>query len=439
METEFNDLAGVIGAQLRGNEGFLASFAGEASEFVRYNHAAVRQAGAVEQRYLTLELFEGRRHAAQTLTLTGGAEDKDQITVTVARLREILKDQPDDPFFLVNDVPRSTRRVLAGQLPTADEMMEAVLDAGRGHDLVGLTASGPIHRGFANSFGQRNWDTAGAFNIDLSFYLAADKAVKWGDAGAAWNRGAFAAKAEAARQRLQALARPSKTIAPGGYRVYLAPAAMEDIMGILCWGGFGLADHRTGTTPLARMTQGETLNAAVTLRENTKEGLAPGFQSKGFLKPDAVTLIDKGRYQDCMVSPRSAAEFKTEQNGADDNAEMPLSLDMAAGDLPEADTLKALGTGVYAGNLHYLNYSDRNACRLTGMTRFATFWVEDGEIKAPINVMRFDDSLYRMLGANLVALTKERDARLASDTYESRQTRSMLLPGAVIDDFRLTL
>lgn len=439
MEDQFNTLVDGIGAHLRGREGFLASFAGECSEFVRYNCAAVRQAGAVVQRYLTLELFEGRRHAAQTLTLTGGGDDKARVAGAIALLRDILKDQPEDPLFLINETPASTRRVLPAALPVADEMMEAVTAAGRGRDLVGITASGPIHRGFANSLGQRNWDTAAAFNIDLSFYLAADKAVKWGDAGTTWDAAAFAAKAEAAQQRLAALARPSKTISPGGARVYLAPAAMEEVMTLLGWGGFGLADHRTGTTPLIRMTQGETLNPIVTLRDNTEDGLAPGFQSKGFLKPGHITLIEHGLYKDCLVSPRSAAEFGAAQNGADDNAELPLSLDMAPGDLAEADVLKTLGTGVYVGNLWYLNYSDRNTCRLTGMTRFATFWVESGEIVAPLNVMRFDDTLYRMLGKNLVALTAERDARLASDTYESRQTRSMRLPGAVIEDLRLTL
>ena len=439
MEEQFTALADGIGAQLRGSEGFLASFAGESSDFVRYTHAAVRQAGTVEQRYLSLELFDGKRHAAQTITLTGQADDAARVAAAVTNLRDILKDQPEDPLFLINTTPQSTRRVLPNTLPAADEMLDAVLTAGARHDLVGITASGPIHRGFASSLGQRNWDTAYAYNIDLSFYLQADKAVKWGDGGSTWNAGAFMAKANAAKQRLAALARTPRTIALGGYRVYLAPAAMEEIMGMLCWGGFGLADHRTGITPLLRMVEGERLNPAVSLRENTKDGFAPGFQSKGFIKPDSVDLIVAGAYKDCMTSPRSAVEFGADQNGAEDNMEMPVSLDMAAGTLADSDILKTLGTGVYVGNLWYLNYSDRNACRLTGMTRFATFWVENGEIVAPLNVMRFDDTLYRMLGANLAALTKTRDARLSSDTYESRQTRSMLLPGAIVDDLRLTL
>ena len=37
---------------------------------------------------------------------------------------------------------------------------------------------------------------------------------------------------------------------------------------------------------------------------------------------------------------------------------------------------------------------------LTGMTRFATFWVEDGRIQGPVGTMRFDDSLYDFLGTH---------------------------------------
>jgi predicted Zn-dependent protease len=73
------------------------------------------------------------------------------------------------------------------------------------------------------------------------------------------------------------------------------------------------------------------------------------------------------------------------------------------------------------------------------MTRFASFWVENGEIKAPLNVMRFDETLYNMLGEKLIALTAERAFIMATDTYEIRSTDSMRLPGALIDGFTFTL
>ncbi len=440
MQDQFFALADLLSAEMKGDEGYLARFAGEISDFVRFNHSAVRQAGAVEQRYLTLELFRGRRHATQTLTLTGEqAIDFAATRDAVRALRDVLLDTPEDPHFLINTTPQSTTRILPGALASPEEGVDAVLSAGAGHDMVGFYAAGPIHRGFANNVGQRNWDTVQAFNVDLSFYLQADKAVKMSHAGTNWNAAAFAAKADEAKARLAALARPAKTIAPGAYRVYLAPTALEEVMGMLSWGGFGLEAHRTATTPLIKMVEhGAKLHSSVTLTENSGEGLAPGFQNEGFVKPPSVTLIANGAYKDCLTSPRSAAEFGATQNGAE-GYEAPQSLDMTAGTLETARIVETLGTGIYIGNLWYLNYSDRNACRLTGMTRFATFWVENGEIVAPLNVMRFDDTVYRILGENLKGLTKERDLLLSSDTYEARSTRSMRLPGAIVDDFKMTL
>jgi predicted Zn-dependent protease len=98
-----------------------------------------------------------------------------------------------------------------------------------------------------------------------------------------------------------------------------------------------------------------------------------------------------------------------------------------------------LHTGIYIGNLWYLNFSDRSACRMTGMTRFASFWVEDGRIRAPLNVMRFDDTAYRVLGENLEALTRERDLVPGTSTYGERSTLSFRTPGALVREFALTL
>jgi predicted Zn-dependent protease len=76
---------------------------------------------------------------------------------------------------------------------------------------------------------------------------------------------------------------------------------------------------------------------------------------------------------------------------------------------------------------------------MTGMTRFATFWVENGRVVAPVNVLRFDDTLYRMLGENLEALTVEREMLLESNTYGSRVLASATLPGALLSAMNFTL
>ena len=73
------------------------------------------------------------------------------------------------------------------------------------------------------------------------------------------------------------------------------------------------------------------------------------------------------------------------------------------------------------------------------MTRFATFWVEGGQIKAPLNVMRFDESLYRMFGTNLVDLTSQTESILDGDTYFRRSTSSCNAPGALVSELSFTL
>jgi predicted Zn-dependent protease len=440
MQDEFFAIADAIRPLLRGAEIYTAHFSGEASDFVRFAGGAVRQAGSVQQRAVTVDLIEGRRHASGVLTLSGSpVEDRARLAALIGELRAMRAELADDPYLLyATDAPSTDRRHVA-RLPERAAAVNEIQAMGRGRDLVGIYAAGAMHAGFASSFGQRNWYSTENFNLDWSFFYDADKAVKAAYAGTEWNSEALHRKAELAGEQLAGLARGPKRIAPGRYRVYLAPAALWELLGVLGWGGFGLRAHRTKTTPLLRMIEeGARLHPSIRLMENTAEGVAPDFEDAGFARPDQVVLIDAGAYRDCLVSPRSAVEYGVPTNGAS-GAEAPSSIDMAAGTLPSERILAELGTGIYVSNLWYLNFSDRTACRTTGMTRFATFWVERGQIVAPLEVMRFDETVYRMLGEHLIGLTAEREFILDPGSYYQRSTDSARLPGALVDDFTLTL
>jgi predicted Zn-dependent protease len=365
--------------------------------------------------------------------------DRARLADLVTKLRETRACVPEDPYLLYATEARSTERHQDYELPERDAVVDEVRRVGKGRDLVGIYAAGATHTGFANSFGQRNWYTSHSYNLDWSFFHSADRAVKAAYVGFTWRPDEFSGIVDRVAAQLDVLGRPARTIDRGRYRVYLAPTALYEIISLLGWGGFGLRAHRSKTTPLLRMVEQEAaLHSSVRIVENTRDGFAPDFQEAGFLRPDEVTLVGNGLYRDCLVSPRSSLEYGVPTNGAS-AGEAPLSVDVAAGDLPTSRVLRELGTGVYIGNLWYLNFSDRGACRTTGMTRFATFWVEGGEIRAPLDVMRFDETLYRMLGENLIGLTAERETILDSGTYGRRSTDSARLPGALIDDFTFTL
>jgi predicted Zn-dependent protease len=186
------------------------------------------------------------------------------------------------------------------------------------------------------------------------------------------------------------------------------------------------------------MQTGQRLDPRIDLAEDIAAGVAPAFQAEGFTRPARVPLIEAGALVGSLVSPRTAREFGLEANGASDD-ETPEALAMAGGELPMHDAQDALDTGLAIGNLWYLNYSDRSACRMTGMTRFATFWVENGRIVAPVEVLRFDDTLYRIFGAKLLALTAETELLLESETYGGRELKSQTLPGALVSELTFTL
>jgi predicted Zn-dependent protease len=440
MRASFDTLIDHVRARLSPGEDFTAWFQGETSDFVRMNQGKVRQPGSVAQRTLSIDLIRGQRHARAATAISGDSIlDRERVDSMLGTLRASLAHLPEDPFLLYHRSAETSEQVAGDTLLDAADVTRRVLDRVRGFDFVGIYAAGRVYRGFASSFGQRNWFERASFHLDFSIYLRADKAVKAGYAGTTWSDDDFTTRLQMALADLDVLGRPAKTIEPGTYRVYLAPAALGEMMTILSWGGFGLKSHRTKQTAFLKMVSGDArLAESVTITENTRDSTGPSFGAAGFLKPDQVQLITKGRYTGTLCSPRSAKEYDAPTNGARDD-EMPQALDFAAGDVPAEEVTSRLDTGVYVNNLWYLNYSDRAAGRITGMTRFATLWVEKGRVVAPLNVMRFDETIYRLLGENLLGLTRERDFLLDNDTYGQRSTNCAWLPGALVKDVRFTL
>lgn len=439
MRERFERAAHRVDASCRAGEDWAVHFTAEESGFVRWNHAQIRQAGQVTQAYLTIDLRRGRRHAAGTLTL-GDEDDWNgaRIGRLLDELRVSLDAVPEDPWLRVPDEVVSTDETRDGSLPRADQVVEVIGAAARDLDLVGILACGPVHEAFADSRGQRNWHTVPYFHFDWSVYLEGDKAVKSAYAGTSWSDAELVARVRRSAAALDWLARPPVRIGRGQHRVYLSPAAVGEILGTVSWGGFSLRAQRTGFSGLARLVAGETaLDPRITIAEEVGSGIAARFSESGFLRPDRVPLIEGGLHAGALVSPRSAMEYGVRGNGAGAD-ESPRSLGMAAGDLPEAEVLGRLGEGVIVGHLHYVNHSDRRACRLTGNTRFATGVVRGGEVVGPLEVMRFDETLDRMLGSGLVALTRERERRIDPGTYGRRSTSSVVVPGALIDGFRFT-
>ena len=438
-QDRFHRLVDWLRGAVTPTERFTLSYNAEASDFIRFNHAKVRQAGQVQQASVYFKLIEDGRHADLNLTLAGDSDvDRQRLSDALKQLRETLPLLPADPWLLLNDDAWQSSNVQDLPLPDSAHVVERIAQLGEGLDLVGIYAAGPIYRGFASSSGALGWHQANSFNFDWSLFHENGQAVKANYAGHQWDDAAFSSRFALAREQLTFLGQPARTLAPGQYRAYLAPAALEEVTGMLCWGVFSAQSLADKTSPLQRLYDGQAaLSPLVNIDEQVSGSLSPAFSGEGYPRSD-LALVVEGGARDRLVDSRSAAEYGLAANGAG-WGESPSALSMSGGSLALDDVLKALGTGLYISNLWYLNFSDRTAGRMTGMTRFATFWVEDGKIKAPVSTMRFDDSVYSLLGSALEQLTTQRELILSTSTYSQRQTASNLLPGALVSKLTLTL
>ncbi|MEM7589518.1 MAG: metallopeptidase TldD-related protein [Myxococcota bacterium] len=426
---------------LQPHESFAVWFEGEQSQFVRFNQGRIRQASHVHQAQIQLQLMRKGRVVTGRLTL------QDSPTANESRLRQWLQQQrhhldalPSDPHLIVPSAVNNSECVDQQPLPAPAEVFQDVLAHEHETDLVGLYACGPIYRGFANSAGQRNVMQRHSFNLDCSLYDANNQAVKLNYAGSQWSSQAIQNHLQHSKQQLQQLQQPYKTIQPGVYRAYLAPAAVGEILFTLaCWGAFSLQAYRSKSSLLQNMQPGQDcLHKSICLQENTAQGFGPSFQQQGFIRPNCINLIEKGVLQNHLVSPRSSQQYDTACNAAN-SAETPESLEMAGGTLEQHDILHHLDTGLYIGNLWYINPSDLPQGRLTGMTRFFTCWVQNGQLQGPIEPMRFDDTIYNLFGQHVEQLTRQRQLFLDPSTYDQRSTHSMRLPGMLLSQLRLTL
>ena len=436
----FEVLASAVCEPVAGADRVTLYLKAEDSRFVRFNHAAVRQATQVNQAYATVAVEHGSRRIETTLSLTGQLDaDRRALLAERDTLLGHLSDVPEDPYLLQPEEPSSSSRHETGTLPSADALVLAVTSAAKGLDFVGFYAGGPVIRAFADSRGQRHWHHVESFHFDWCLYKQADKAVKTVYAGTHWDAAEFAQRVAAGAQQLSLLALEPRRLEPGAYRAYFTPTAMTELLSTLAWGGFGLQARRTGTSSLSRLAHRDAqLSPLVNFSEDTAHGIAPAFTAEGFAKPASVSLVEHGQCTGTLNSPRSARQYGVPTNAANPQ-EFPEALRLGPGTLPAANALAALDTGLYVSNLWYLNYSDRQACRMTGMTRFACFWVEGGKLVAPLGVMRFDDSFLRMFGEGLIALTDHAELIPDSGTYKERQLGSITTPGALVEGWRLTL
>ena len=441
MREYFENITRELFKNIKSNELLIINFDAEESKFVRLNKGKIRQAGSVKQISMTLSLSTKDKRNLKSYVRLNGSFERDISTLikTLNYLRRELPDLPKDPYMMFSTSVHSTE-ISSEKQSTSDEViLEHILNSATKLDLVGIFSSGSIYTGLANSLGQKNWHEDYSFSFDYSIYNKNNNAIKLNYSSKKWNKDDYDFILNKGIEKLAILSNTEKKITTGEYRVYLEPSALNEIIDMMAWGGFSYKSNKIGTSPLHLLNKKERkLNELISIDENIKDGLSANFNSDGFIKPEEISMIKKGEFRESLTSPRSSLEYSVVHNAASPS-EYPCSIDMRSGSISDDKILETIDNGIYISNLWYLNFSDRNNGRMTGLTRFGCFLVENGKLTAPINTMRFDDSVYSILGDNLIGLTSSRELLIDSGTYEERSTSSARLPGAIVNNFKMTL
>ena len=440
MKSYFKKVSEYLFNNLESNEILILNFDAEQTDFVRFNHAKIRQAGNVDQATLTLSLVYKRKSLNSVIRLSlDYPKDSVLLLRTLYYLRREIPELPQDPYLMYERNLNSFDRETKNKSLDSFNITDSILQGCHSLDMVGILSTGAIMKGFSNSLGQFNWHESQSFNFDWSMYTDTGKAIKQNYSDQVWDQNIFSSLLDESKQKLQVIDNKEQTIQPGEYRVYLSPSALNEIVDMLSWGGFSYKANKIGSSPLHLMMKGEKkLNKIVSFTEDLTNGISPKFHSDGFIKPDTTELIINGEYKSSLISPRSALEYSVNHNAAE-YYESPVSINLKEGAISNDNILATLKDGIYISNLWYLNFSDLNNGRITGLTRFGCFKVSNGEYQGPINTMRFDETVYNIFGDKLMGLTNNKQLLIDSSSYEERSTHSSTIPGAIVEDFKMTL
>lgn len=434
-ENAFNDL--------KNSEELSFSLHSEESDFIRFNRSKVRQNTTVNQHELGVHFQLQKRSYKSNITLTMNAEkDLNEVRTLLSELRNILPLTDENPKYAPFENHGKSEVYKKSIRPETQEVIAEIRSEFTDSDLAGFYCSGPIRQASINSTGQFHYFENDQFFFDYSIYDG-PRAAKGFYSEDTWEVNEFTRRASEIKNTLSLLKRPLVSLKPGAYRTYLAPMAVAEIAMIFNWRAVSRSAYEQGFTPLKKLyTKEQLFSEKFSLIENNQLGLNSHFNSHGEISPPYLPVIESGELKNFLINSATAKEYGLESNNADHGQwfnEAMRSMDIKTGSLKQSDILKQLDTGLYLTNLHYINWSDPQTARITGMTRFACFWVEKGEIVGPIQDLRFDDSLYNLFGSELCDLTDTAETFINTSTYQKRGMGGMRIPGLLLNKMNFTL
>jgi predicted Zn-dependent protease len=214
---------------------------------------------------------------------------------------------------------------------------------------------------------------------------------------------------------------PDRPLEPGRYRAVLGPQAMVVLAATLAQIGF----HPTDGAFAGRLGE-QLLGENVSLVDDGADpnGLPTTFDCRGTPK-QRVKLIDRGVASGFVAAETGHAVPPAWRFGAGPS---PSHVLLEAGDATDDDLLAACDTGLAIQRVDYVRVVHPRQTRVTGSSRDATLWLENGRAVARVPQFRFTLRLDELF-SSLEALGARRERG------EAAFMESVVAPGAVTSSF----
>lgn len=244
--------------------------------------------------------------------------------------------------------------------------------------------------------------------------------------------------AEGLRSELRPL--PEHDRLSGTFRVLLRPQAVVTLLATYGYAALGAAGYAEGRTAVAGRIGQQVTSDLLTLRDDGTDpaGLPSGFDTEGTPRCD-TPLLAAGKLVG-VVSDLARAEVTggvptghgvplAWRFGADPS---PSHLLLDPGTATDEDLMATLGDGLVVSRLDYLRVLHPKDTLVTGTTRDATYWAENGRLAGWHPSVRFTFRMDEVLSAVLaVGARRERG--------ETPFMESVVAPALVIDAGPFTL
>jgi predicted Zn-dependent protease len=388
----------------------------------------ITSTGDVDDTEIEVTVGFGLREATATANQTDRASLRELVART-ARLARIAPENKERQPLL----PPQRYRAVAGAHDPATASLgagaraaaaKAAIDAARSRDLqiAGFHEHEAVLTALATS--------AGLFGSHLATRAQLSMTARTRDGtGSGWSgvedtrAAGIDARALAATAVDKAVrsAKPRR-LEPGRYTVVLEPAAVSGLLG----GLDGALDRRSADesrSVFARPGGGTRIGEAlfersVTVRSDPYSAVMPAAPFDGEGVPHAATSWIEGG----VLRQLATLRFWAKKSGVA-ALPSPPALELAPGTATREQLIKGVKRGVLVTRFWYIRMVDARTLLLTGLTRDGVFLIENGEVTAPVNNFRFNESPIAML-RNVVAIGND-SARVPSDGGVAVRTPSL--------------